>query len=130
MPSLDEFIDNRMAVGDSWRLTRNITGLSEPITKAWFLIKKNNLPTTPDGDALLSKIITTADDPEHGQIEEPAGSDGSADVRFEIQPDDYGEIAGGKIYYYDIQVLTVSAKVYTPESGRIRFKRQITQATS
>lgn len=130
MPPLDEILDYKIVIGDSWSFRRWVEDLPEAISRAWFTIKaapSNSAVGVSDGDLLLQKEITATDVPGTGQILD-TGADNRGRVRFDIAPSDYDNLVAEVWYYWDVQVKGISGGIYTSESGTIRFKPQVTKA--
>lgn len=124
-------IDN-LVQGDNIDITRSIGSLPATITKAWFTVKTNaKLSSTSDATAniVFQKVITTSNVVGTGVILDTGGS-GTASVRFELVNADTVLLVGGTVYYYDIQVLTSTSKIYTPEVGLIKTVKERTKSIS
>jgi len=118
--------------GDSIDVTRTIGSLPTAITKSWFTIKtKAKIDSTSDAaiNIIFQKTITTTPVTGVGAILDD-GAGGTASVRFELVNADTVLLVGDTVYYYDIQVLTSAGKIYTPELGVIRVKKERTKTTS
>lgn len=130
-PNLSGTISN-IVQGDHLDVTRTIGTLPTTITKAWFTVKtKAKLTSTSDAAAniVFQKEITTSNVPGTGVILDTGGS-GTASVKFELTNSDTVLLVGGTVYYYDIQVLTSSSKIYTPEVGLIKTLAERTKDIS
>jgi hypothetical protein len=130
MPTLDAEIKD-IVQGDNINIVRTIGDLPAAITKAWFTVKtKAQLSSSLDsGNIVFQKEITTVLQNGIGQITDD-GADGTAGVTFELVNADTVLLAGDTVYYYDIQVLTSTSKIYTPELGIIKTKKERTKTTS
>jgi len=130
MPTLNAELSG-IVQGDYLDIVRNIGNLPIIISKAWFTVKtRANLTTSTDGtNVVFQKTITTANVPGTGVILDTGGS-GTAQVKFELTNADTVLLTGDTIFYYDIQVLTSSSKIYTPELGVVKMKQERTRSTS
>jgi len=130
MPTLNAELSG-IVQGDYLDIVRNIGNLPTTISKAWFTVKtRANLTTSTDGtNVVFQKTITTANVPGTGVILDTGGS-GTAQVKFELTNADTVLLTGDTIFYYDIQVLTSSSKIYTPELGVVKMKQERTRSTS
>ena len=118
--------------GDNLDITRTIGTLPAPISKCWFTVKTNaKLSSTTDTapNVVFQKVITTANIVGSGVILDSGGS-GTASVRFELINADTILLVGDTVYYYDIQVLTTTGAIYTPELGLIKTKKERTKAVA
>lgn len=115
--------------GDNIDIVRTIDTLPSAITKAWFTVKSTK-SSTDDTTALFQKEITTSNVPGVGVITDDGAGDGIAAVRFELVNADTILLVNEKTYYYDIQVLTNTSKIYTPETGRIKLEPERTKDTT
>lgn len=118
MPTLDARIDNVVA-GDDLEITRTITSVPSgaTLTDAWLTVKEH--PDDADSAAIIDKQITSADVAGTGQITD-TGADGTGAVRFDLKDTDTALLVPGRDYYWDIQVKTSAAAIYTPTVGKIR----------
>lgn len=124
MPTLDARIDNVVA-GDDIQITRTITSVpsGETLTDAWFTVKEH--PDDTDAAAIIDKQITSVDVPGTGQITD-TGADETGAVRFDLTDADTALLVPGRDYYWDIQVKTSAAAIYTPTAGKIRSVKGVT----
>lgn len=120
---------NNIVQGDNIDITRTIDTLPASITTAWFTVKSSK-SSTSDTNAIFQKKITSTNVPGTGVITDDGTTDGVAAVRFELVNADTILLTNETAYYYDIQVLTSTGKIYTPEIGIIRLKSERTKATS
>ena len=116
------------APGDHACIRRHFTSVESgvTITQAWMTVKR--FIDDEDVDAIFQKVITTADVLGTGQIE-AIGSSGTLTLRFDILPAD-SLLIGTDQKYFDIQVKTNGAKIYTINSGTIRAVTSQTTITS
>lgn len=116
-------------VGDNFQIMRSIDNIpdGETVSKAWFTVKTSL--SLPDSYAKLQKVITEADVVGTGLIENSSPL-GSADLRFDLSGADWDNLLGGKLYRYDIQILTSADGIYTVERGTFLANEQSTRATS
>lgn len=114
--------------GDNFDVIRSIDTLPAAITKAWLTVKPGK-SSINDTTAIFQKTITTSNVPGIGVILDD-GAGGIASVRFELTNADTVLLTNETVFYYDIQVLTSTGKIYTPELGKIRLKSERTKATS
>jgi len=128
MPTLDAEL-SEIVQGDCIDIERTIGNLPATITKAWFTVKtKAQLTSTTDtANIVFQKAITTVNVTGVGFISD-AGASGTATVRFECVNADTVLLTGDTVYYYDIQVLTSTGKIYTPELGIIKLKKERTKS--
>jgi hypothetical protein len=122
---------NNIVQGDNIDIIRTIGSLPASITKSWFTVKtRANLESNTDTSTIVfQKSITTLNVPNTGHIYDD-GADGVAGVRFELTNGDTVLLTGDTIFYYDIQVLTSTNKIYTPEIGVIKTKKERTKSIS
>ena len=125
MPTLNAEI-NDIVQGDCIDINRSIGNLPAPLTKAWFTVKISKSSPTD----VFQKVITTSNVAGQGVIGDDGTGDGVAQARFELTNANTVLLTDEKVYYYDIQVLTSTSKIYTPELGLIRMKSERTKATS
>lgn len=117
------------AVGDDLEVYRTITNVpvGETVVAAWFTAKV--AITDTDAEALFQKSITAVLDADQGVIAD-AGSSGTAILRFFLRPVDTETLGNPardiSTFFYDIQVKTISGRIYTPETGKITAKPQVT----
>lgn len=117
--------------GDNIDIVRTIDTLPAAITKAWFTVKtKSGLSAANDTGAVFQKTITTVNVPGTGVISDDGTGDGVAAVRFELVNADTVLLVNETTYRYDIQVLTSTGAIYTPELGLIKVKSERTKATT
>ena len=130
MPTLNGELQN-LVQGDYLDIVRNIGNLPTTISKASFTVEtKAKLTSTSDGtNVVFQKAITTSTGAGVGIISDTGGS-GTAIVRFELTNADTILLTGDTIFYYDIQVLTSSGKIYTPELGVIKVRSERTKSIS
>ena len=138
MPTLDGSITG-FVTGDHLSLRRTIDrdggGVADEvlpagvtISTAWLTIKE--AAADLDADALVQKEITTIAVDGTGHIEDDGTGDTDPVLRFDLIPADTVAI-GMSDRYYDVQVLTSSDRLYTPEVGTIAATAsQVTQASS
>ena len=122
---------SNLVQGDNIDIVRTIGTLPAAITRAWFTVRtRANLDQSTDTSTVVfQKAITTVNVPGTGVIYDD-GSDGTAGVRFELVNADTKLLVGETVYYYDIQVLTSSSKIYTPEIGVIKTHKDRTKSIS
>lgn len=114
--------------GDDLEVRRGVTEVPSALDKAWLTIKRHD--NEADAQAILQKVITTADVPGTGQIEDDGGGDGEATVRFDFTDADT-LLLGGASFVYDIKVkCSTGDKLYRIEVGTIQLTRGVTDATS
>lgn len=119
--------------GDDLDIERDVTGITvtDPLVKAWLTIKTS--ASVLDASATLQKIITTIQVIGTGQITQD-GSDtngnGTASMVFNLTAVDTALLGTADRYFYDVQVKTLSGKIYTPDSGSIKMVRGYTDATT
>lgn len=117
--------------GDSVDIERDVTNVNpiDPLVKAWITIKATRAATDP---GLVQKVITTTmtSSGQIGQDGSAAQGNGIASVYFPLSKTDTALLGPFTTYWYDIQVLTASGYLYTPEVGRLEFGRGVTDATS
>lgn len=106
------------APGDDACIRRHFTSVESgvTITLAWMTVKR--FKDDEDVDAIFQKSITTANVIGTGQIE-ANGSSGTLTIRFDILPVD-SLLIGTEQKYFDIQVKTNGAKIYTINVGTVR----------
>lgn len=121
MPTLNGSINDFVA-GDDLEVDRTVTGLNSALTDAWLTIR-----AAARGSAVVTKHITEMADAENGELTNASPPD-SADLAFFIGQSETA-VLSRRLYFYDIQVKDSDGKIYTPESGRIYAKRQITTET-
>jgi len=128
IPSLDNEIRD-FVVGDDFNVERDILNVpvGATLTKAWFTVKISE--DDLDATAVFQLDITSAYVAGKGQITDN-GADQSGHVSFEVLATDSIKLTGNQLYRYDIQVLTSTGKLYTPEKGSIMGRKQVTRATS
>lgn len=128
MPNLSgELLD--IVQGDNIDINRSIGNLPASITKAWLTVKPNK-SSTNDTNATFQKSITTSNVAGQGVIIDDGTGDGIAQVRFEFTNANTILLTDEKAYFYDIQVLTSTGKIYTPELGLIKLRSERTKAIS
>lgn len=115
--------------GDFIDILRTIDTLPASIVTAWFTVKPTK-SSSSDTTAIFQKTITSSNVPGQGVILDDGTGDGIANVRFELTNANTVLLVDEKAYYYDIQVLTSTGKIYTPELGIIRMKSERTKAIS
>jgi hypothetical protein len=115
--------------GDDIDITRTIDTLPASITKAWLTVKSTPASTS-DTAAIFQKVVTTTPVVGVGAITDDGTTDGVAAVRFELKNADTILLVNETQYYYDIQVLTSTNKIYTPEIGKMKLRSERTKATS
>ena len=122
---------SNLVQGDNIDIVRTIGTLPTSITDSWFTVRtRANLDQTTDTSSVVfQKHITSSNVPGTGVIYDD-GSDGTAGVRFELVNADTKLLVGDTVYYYDIQVLTTSGKIYTPEIGIIKTHKDRTKSIS
>ena len=109
-------------VGDDLEINRTITGLPSAIATAWLPVKRE--PTQEDGDAILSKTITTGDVPGTGQIETAGGPGVDGVLRFDLEPADTRAL-GALEWIHDIQIELSNGALYTVEIGTIELTMDV-----
>ena len=107
-----------VVVGDDISIynTLDNVGTGQSLTKAWLTVKEEHWDT--DADALFQKEITTTNTAGQGHIEDDGTGDDVATVRFDITAAETILLHPYFEYVYDIQVLTNTGKIYTPEFGK------------
>jgi len=119
--------------GDDLDIERDVTGItvSDPLIKAWLTIK--TAPSVADAQATIQKVITTIQVIGTGQITQDGSAlngNGTASMVFNLTAVNTALLGTGRKYYFDVQVKTLSDKVYTPDKGTIQLTQGITDATS
>jgi len=114
-------------VGDNLEIRRNVTDLPAALETAWLTIKRH--ARAADTDAVVSKIITTADEPGIGHITIAGGVDVEGALRFDLTPIDTTAL-GAASWVYDIQVKLTNGTVYTPEVGTVDLTGDVTRSTT
>ena len=114
--------------GDDFDVIRTVTGVpvGTAMVKAWLTIKRDPVETDP---GLLQKVVSTTPVLNVGQITNDGGSGGVGSLIFGLTKNDTLTLGPG-IFYYDIQVLTGTGKIYTYEWGQIALKQRVTAALS
>lgn len=133
MPTLDAEITD-IVQGDGIDYTLNIgktvgNFVGDGVVKAWFSVKTTKTATT----YLFQKIITNVSVPGTGQIVDDGSVSGIAQVRVELVNANTILLERDKSYWFDFQVKTTlggATKPYTPWSGLIKFKTEITTDTA
>lgn len=127
MPSLDEVIE-QFVVGDDLNVRATVTNVpnGDPLTKAWFTVKKRE--ADEDADAVFQKVITTSSGAS-GQITD-AGASGTGTALFVLGKSDTVLLTGERTYYFDVQVKTSTGLIYTPIKGQMVGEKQVTRADS
>jgi hypothetical protein len=115
--------------GDDIDIIRTIGTLPTSITKSWFTVRtRANLDQLTDATTIVfQKAITTSNVPGVGVIYDD-GADGTAGCRYELVNADTKLLVGDTLYYYDVQVLTSSGKIYTPEVGVLKTTKDRTKS--
>lgn len=126
--------------GDDLDIERDVTGVtvSDPLIKAWLTIKTS--ASVLDASATIQKIITTIAVVGVGQIAQDGSAlsgNGTASMIFNLTAADTTLLGYLLRYYYDVQVKTLSGKIYTltdPDTGQtagqIQLRRGYTDATT
>ncbi len=128
MPNFNGKISG-FAVGDDLEVYRTITNVptGETVEVAWLTVKENLTDT--DDVAFFKKEIGLVLDNSQGIVQDP-GSSGTAILRFFLTAEDTAELGNPiretKAYFYDIQVRIINGRIYTPETGKITGKSQVT----
>lgn len=133
MPTLNAEIEDIVA-GDGIDITVNIGKVSgnfigDAVEKVWFSVKTKKTDTS----YLFQKAITSSNVPGTGVILDDGSVSGTAQVRVELVNANTVLLTLGKTYYFDLQVKTALGgvtKPYTPWSGLIKFKEEITTDTA
>ncbi len=131
MPTLNSEIKEFVA-GDDLDVIRTIGNLpaGQTLTKAWFTVKtEENLLLPGDTNIVFQKVITAINVPGQGQITD-IGASGTGAVLFELTDTDTALLTAKTVFFFDIQVLTSTGKLLTPELGRIRAEIQRTRSVS
>lgn len=114
-------------VGDDLEIRRTITGLPSPITKAWLTVKRYT--EEEDENAVVTKTITTTDNPGTGHIVNAGGVDVDGDLRFDLVPTDT-RLLGAQSWIHDLQMELQGGKIYTVEVGTIDLTTDVRKTTS
>lgn len=117
MTIADGRIDDFVA-GDDLEIERSISSIPEGIALqyAWFMVKRKF--TDSDADALISKVVTAANNASEGWIED-TGTDGDGLVRFYISQAETARMTPLSEYQYSIKLKLDNNRVNTPEVGVI-----------
>lgn len=128
MPTLNSVIQDFVA-GDHLKISRTITNVpaSDSLAKCWLTIKRREGDL--DTAAIVQKSISSTYVQGQGQITD-TGADTAGALFFELTNTDTALLIGGTVYFFDLQVKTTNGAIYTPESGKIIAKAQITRATT
>lgn len=115
--------------GDDLDIVRSITNIpsGQVVSKMWLTIK--NRFTDTDAQAVIQKIITSAQTTGQGVISN-IGASGTAAALFTLTHDDTILLRADREYFYDVQLLTDADKIYTPENGVIVALPSVTSATN
>lgn len=125
-------IEDRFA-GDDLDIEHDASNVNtaDPLIKAWLTIKTS--ASVLDASASLQKIITTNPVQGVGQITEDGSAlqgNGTASMVFQLTAAETATLGYTIAYFYDIQVKSASGKIYTTDTGNLRFKRGYTDATA
>jgi hypothetical protein len=119
-------------VGNDFDIVRTIdmSGLfaGATLTKAWFFVKKTR--RDPDAAAIIQLDITSIYAAGKGQITDTGAGDLKAQVVFEVDANVSANLVAGRVYFYDIKVLTSTGQLSTPESGTCKGRGAIKVASS
>lgn len=129
MPNLKARIDDLVA-GDDYDYTATVTGLPSgtTITKAYWTVKLNE--SDLDAAAIYQKTITTTLVATQGQITDNGATDRIGVCAFFAQAADTVLLTAGTEYFFDVQLILSTNRIYTPIKGRLVAVAQITRATS
>ena len=97
-------------------------------SKAWFVVKKNRRDA--DADAIIQLDITSTYTAGKGQITDAGAGDLKGQLVFEVDAAVSARLLAGRVYFYDIKVLTSTGQLYTPESGTCKGRGPIKVASS
>ncbi len=113
-------------VGNSYQLERTVSDVpdGETVEEAWFTLKRR--ATDSDESAALQKNITTVSVLGTGVVINSSPATTEAILRFNIGPDDWGDVDGQTLYLYDIKLRTSGGAAYTFESGDFVAETSIT----
>ena len=131
MPELNGSIS--IVTGDYMEIRRSVSGVpaGETLAKAYFTAK--NALSDVDASAIFQKSITPTPNSVQGVIED-TGASGTAVIRFYLQSADTEKLGnplrGISDVPYDIEVITNTGKVFTPEIGKISPISQVTLANT
>jgi len=114
-------------VGDNLEINRVVTDLPDPMVAAWLTIKQHH--REPDGDAVVTKIITTSDVPGVGRITAVGGVGVNGGLRFDLTPADTTKL-GSRTWVYDIQIKLDDDSIFTPEVGTAVLTPDVTRSTT
>lgn len=105
------------APGDHYDVIRTVTLIptGDSIARAWLTVKRTTAEA--DIDALVQLEITTANTAS-GQVTDTGAADATGAVTFRLTPT-HTRLIGVSLRYYDIQIKSLSGKVYTAETGDI-----------
>jgi hypothetical protein len=129
MTLLDQRIED-IVVGDDVDVERVVTNVpsGQELSKAWLTIKTAEADL--DAAAVIQKAITSTPQAGVGQITDTGSGDTIGTIVFSLTAADTLLLGSTIVYYYDIQVKTDQAKVYTVEKGLLQLKKQITISSS
>lgn len=98
------------------------------LAEAWLTVKSS--PTNDaDGAAIFQKVITSGNVAGTGQIED-IGTNGTANLRFDLTTANTEAMTAGTKYTYDVQVrLTTSNDILTLVKGPAVATEQVTRDT-
>lgn len=122
MADLKSTIDD-LVVGDDYDVIRDLSNVptGQALTQGKLTVKENPW----DSVAIITKTITGAAT-SHGVISDTGAGDTVAKIKFSLLGSETVLLKPHYRYYYDIEVTTDAAKVYTPESGTMKPFHQIT----
>lgn len=126
MPQFSDRIDN-FVVGDTLKVQRFFDGLpiGVTVTKGWLTIKRSPLDT--DGSAIALLVVTTTPSATGAILNDGAGNQ-VAWLEFDLAP--AVTVLLDREYDFEIQLLLSDDTVNTPIQGKIKGRKQLTQATS
>lgn len=121
MPTFNGIISN-FVVGDDLDIERNVSLIpsGQTVEYAWFTVRFYERSYTP----ILQRAITTTLTP-FGLVE-PTIS-GTCKLTFTLSGGDTLLFEPDNTLHYDIQIRTNLSKVYTPETGTLTARIQITE---
>jgi len=127
MPPHDIVIED-LVQGDDFEINRNISKVpvGQLLVLAWLTIKEFPVEEA-DAEAIIQKAITTTNNPGTGQVTDADAGDGVGSVRFDLVPADTILLDPATTYHWDIQVCTDADFTYTPTSGTIKARQEVTR---
>ena len=98
------------------------------LSKAWFTVKKTR--SDADADAIIQLDITPFYTPGKGQIIDTGAGDLHGQLVFEVDAAVTARLRAGRVYFYDIKMLTSTGQLYTRESGTVKGRGPIQVGSS